>query len=311
VGAKLRTLFELQRYDEMLSLGKDSLTIGESERLGYLCNYIQMPLALAEAKLGDEQSAIERADAVVQSLEQINATGINLGLAYETRARVALYGNDVDGCTKHISLCREQYSNRNNPALVGKYDKLVEEAKKSKIGSISRIGLNTNRLAQSNFSIEETMSTILASCDQYKECTQRLLELFVEYSEAASGYMYVLNSDGPLLTAQTGEDPPIKGLLSFVKEFLSSELSQEDEKTATDTRSTTEGTSTGIWTKYGLSGYRPILIGHHTKAGYTITGVVVLVIRKSRKFTYPIDLIGPVSRFLSESGNVVSQIAEY
>jgi hypothetical protein len=311
VGAKLRTLFELQRYDEMRTLGRESLAIGEREELGYLCNYIQMPLALAEAKLGDEQSGVERADSIVQSLEQIEATGINLGLAYETRARVAIYSNDTEGCTKSISLCREQYVDRINPALVAKYDKLVQEAKNSEAGAFSRVVLKSNLFEQSGNSIEETMSTILTSCDGYKEGAQRLLELFVEYSATASGYLYTLQSDGPLLVAQSGKERPVDGLLSFVKEFLSTELSQEDDNTATDTRSTTGGNSTGIWAKHGLSGYRPVLIGHHTQSGYVVTGLVVLIMRKNRKFIYPIDLIGPASKFLLESGNVASQIAEY
>lgn len=311
VGAKLRTLFELQRYDEMRTLGSEALAIGERKGLGYLCNYIQMPLALAEAMIGKEQNAVERSDSIINALEQIEATGINLGLAYETRARVAMHCFDVDGCTKYTALCREQYIDKDNPALIAKYDKLVQEGKHFPGGTFSRIVLKTNLFEHSGSSVEETMATILTSCSGHEKRTQRLLDIFMEYSAADDGYLFTLQNDGPVLVAQSGRIRSGDRLESLVTEFLRSELSQEGDITETETQSSTTGSSVDIWARHGLGGYKPVLLGHYEKSAYVITGLVVLVAHKRRNFIYPIDLVGPASKFLLESGNVVSQIAQY
>jgi hypothetical protein len=69
----------------------------------------------------------------IESWKNAGATGLNLGLVYENRARIAIILNDSDVFDIHSKRCAEEYLGKNNPALAAKYDKLIQEARKAGI----------------------------------------------------------------------------------------------------------------------------------------------------------------------------------
>jgi hypothetical protein len=92
-----------------------------------MSNYIELPFALVEAQLGEIASAYKRCNAVVAYYTTRGITGVNLGIAYETGARIALLTEDHEKYQTYANLCAQQYLSVDNPALVAKYEKLVHE----------------------------------------------------------------------------------------------------------------------------------------------------------------------------------------
>ena len=75
--------------------------------------------------------AVELADMLIQSWKSLGTVGLNLGLAYETRARVALAMKEQQDFATYARLCAEHYRAKRNPALAAKYARLIHEAEKA------------------------------------------------------------------------------------------------------------------------------------------------------------------------------------
>jgi tetratricopeptide (TPR) repeat protein len=86
-GAYVQTLIELERYSEAESEGRRFLQAAQKQDLGFMCNYIRIPLAVAEAKRGNFESAVGTAETAIETFRALGSTGVNLGLAHEARAR--------------------------------------------------------------------------------------------------------------------------------------------------------------------------------------------------------------------------------
>jgi Protein kinase domain/AAA ATPase domain len=132
IGAWMTTLADLDRSDDALRLGLKSVVEAERVNLVAMKHYIDVPLGLVEAKLGRFDSAKARIDAAIAMREAEGFEGATLGWVYEARARVAIRENDEGTFEKYAQLCRQQYRKTGgNPALAAKYERLMQEARKS------------------------------------------------------------------------------------------------------------------------------------------------------------------------------------
>jgi hypothetical protein len=308
VAAHLRTLLELKQIDRVVELGTSALETAEREDLGYLCNYIRMPLAQAYCKLGDRENAVMHANAVVRYFREIGATGINLGLAYETRARIAIDMKDAEGYKMYHDLCAEQFIGKNNRALAAKVDKLEEEAEHPELG-----------LPDGTASAVETdpqsacykLTQALMSCNSSEERMRRLLAIFIEQSASAEGVVYSMQKDGPVLSAQSSNITIPANVESRAKSYISAELEDTADTTASSSQIGSSSAFTTAWTGVEAEEYRPVLLGHHTKEGFAVTGLVLLLLDPKTKFKYPADIISTASKILLDAGDVATFVVSH
>ena len=61
-------------------------------------------LALAEAKLGDCARAAERIESVIAQAVELGIVGLNLGVLYEARTRIALWAGDRTALERRYKL---------------------------------------------------------------------------------------------------------------------------------------------------------------------------------------------------------------
>jgi hypothetical protein len=120
-GALLRTLVERRRYQEAIALGEGFLERARELELGYLINYLRMPLSLALCGARRFEEAAEQADAAIADLLALGSTGLNLALAYETRARVARAADDEASFAHFATLGAEQLPLANRRLLDAGY----------------------------------------------------------------------------------------------------------------------------------------------------------------------------------------------
>lgn len=306
----LYSLLELGRTEKAVEQGRVALAAAERVQLGYMSNYIRMPLAIAEAKLRNFEIALSHYREVIIRYESLKITGFYLGLAYETRARIAISMNDSDNFKAYAKQCAKRYLIGGNPALAAKYDTLLQEARLFKI----RIPFDLETTSDLLQSKQETQyahfSRELLLCDTPKERARWSLEMLVMRSNSRGGLLYTIGNQGPLLVAEYGNHPTPSEIDNVLNEYLSAELFGSEEVTVTETDYEAVSGDGAKWMSQAGEFY-PILIGHHTFNGYTITGLAVLLLDPHKDFEYPNDLILALSECWSRTNDAQSAFAAF
>jgi tetratricopeptide (TPR) repeat protein len=144
-SAHLRTLNELGRLDEALELAQRYVAAAEHSEIGYMANHVRRQLALILAKLGRHAEAAQTADGVIASFASLGSTGLNVGVAYETRARVALLSDDRDAFDLNAAECSRIFTESGNPALIAKSEKLRQDSQKMQTSFAGTLGVPVDR----------------------------------------------------------------------------------------------------------------------------------------------------------------------
>lgn len=307
-GAYLRTLFALGRFRHTETLGKQAIESAESEQLGFMVHYLKMPVALAQAKLGDHQNAIKTADSALEHFERLGSSGINLGLAYETRARIAIYMSDYESYRRYAQACAVHLTTKGNSALAAKYEALEREAKDPKFGfdTISKLA---DSPSGNKTLVARLVSERLIGLTALHERARAILELIIEHSQTEGGFLYTLQKTGPVLSARSGDHQPPAEIETLVKNHLIVELDDTRDVTAMGDDEESYLEQITKWTGVSSDKYHPVLLGHYTKSGFAVTGLAVLLLDPTKGFKYPSELIDVVSRFLMNYGDIVTHIA--
>jgi tRNA A-37 threonylcarbamoyl transferase component Bud32 len=297
-AARVRVLVELGELEAARACGASDLAKAEAAQLGYACNYIKMPLALALAALDDLQAATEHADAALRTFEQLGSRGIHLVLAYETRARVALAARDMTEYVRCTELCAAQCAAANSRVLNAKYEKLKRAASSVEV----RVSLPALDAAD-EFSVltGSQLTSVLVGCNQPNDRAQRALDLLMRRCGAQAGYLYLLGPHGPNLVAQVGTRDVARGLLAFVEEYLDLQLQDDDLQTGSQDADADE--VQGVWIDDEGRVHHPILLSHQSETGSVVTGLAIAVMRSTQRFVPAGTLAAHLSRLIQDAGD--------
>ncbi|MBN1654218.1 MAG: protein kinase [Deltaproteobacteria bacterium] len=302
-GVYLNTLFHLGRLQEVKELGRKFLEAAERENLGIAGTLISVAVAPALAKLGETEQAVRLVEKVIDEVEAAGITGVNLGVAYETRARVAIFMNDDECFSKYAERCAEQYKSGHNYALTARYEKLIQEARQAELIVSSELAQAAEFSQESARSVISTVASMLEECKGPDERAERALQLLVEKSDCAGGFLFTIQKEGPVLSAQSGNYPPPPDMDTMVKSYILSEVEDSDDSMHRSSSIDSALEKTVRWTEQKKERYRPLVLGHNTPRGFGITGLAVLVLSRDRVFNFPGDALTAVSKFLIDAGD--------
>ena len=305
-GVYINILFELGRLEEAKEEGRKLLGAAEKENIGIGRNIIRRALALAEAKLGEHESAVKRLEAAIEQLKSLGVTGLYLGSVYETRARVAVVMNDDERFRIYAKLCAEQYQAGHNPALTAKYEKLVQEARRAKLGVSDDVARAADFSELSAETVLTLVAGMLVDCKGPQERAERVLELLIRQSNCAGGFLYTMQQQGPALSAKIGDRPAPAEMDSMVKTYIAAELDDAKEVTLRNGDPEDSSDKTSEWTNRQGEKYRPVLLGHGSEAGFTVTGLAVLLVSPDKLFNFPHGIVSALSKILLDTGDVVT-----
>jgi tetratricopeptide (TPR) repeat protein len=298
-GAHLRTLDELGRTRDALDVGRGYMAAAEKLGLGYVTTYIAMALALVEAKVGNKETAVGIADGAIEQLTSLGCRGLTLGVAYETRARIALVCADKPAYSRHLGLCRDIYTTRGNAALVTKFEKLRRSAhtvKKAPAPISGKAGF---------FTTAATIGTSrLDLCQGAESRANCALTMVMDQCGATAGVLYLVGAHGPFAAASFGKTDDDLGALAL--EYLMSEAA--DVETTGECTSITTGESKTDWSGAAGEKYRPVLLTHESPEGFLVTGVAVVALSPDSAFAYPSRVANEVSRHLRRMGDVTGMV---
>jgi serine/threonine protein kinase/predicted ATPase len=234
-ASRLRCLLELGRVQEAQTIGHDYLRTAEEYGCSYLLHQLALPVALIEARLGHEDRAVALAETAISEWKSLGVTGITMGLAFETRARIAIYADDPKTFRKYAKLCGEQYRTGYSPTLTARYQKLIQDAHTAYAGIPLEVK-QASELVQSLNQKGDLLTSIreyLAPCQTYQRLLDRALELMIKRTGSKGGFLYLFEgSELKLVTKTTTGDPPDHiyqaiqdAFTSFEEEISQSEIS--------------------------------------------------------------------------------------
>jgi serine/threonine protein kinase/tetratricopeptide (TPR) repeat protein len=305
MGAYLKTLLELDRTNDVIEIAEKKLVEAENAGLQVETSNIRLPLAIAYAKQGKFESALKQSETSINSYRALGSTGMNIGGAYENRARVAVLMGDEESFRTYANLCAEQYKAGRNPALTAKYEKLMQFAARADLGVTDALAHAADATSQlSGFEVKTVSADLLSDCQGAEARAQRVIDLLVQQSNSSGGYLYTLQEEGAKLVAQNGTNEPPNRMDTMVGEYLAAEANEYKEVTMTcaDLKSAT--TSRFDWTFIQGSEYHPVLLGHNADNQFVITGLAVLFTNANKVFRFPTESVIAMSKSLHDAGDV-------
>jgi tetratricopeptide (TPR) repeat protein len=96
--------------------------------------------AVAEAKLGNYESALKAIQELIDQQRQQGIAGLKLGLSYEACARIAIVSGDEDEFDRFARLTAREYRHGAGCPLGARYDALLNEARRRGFDPSPQIG---------------------------------------------------------------------------------------------------------------------------------------------------------------------------
>jgi hypothetical protein len=257
-----------------------------------------MPLAVACAEVGEFARAAELADTTIHGLRVAGSDGLNLVLAFETRARVAILARDTPAYESYARACAEQCRAAGSRVLGAKYERLVRAA--------TTASVHVPDAAPDHVLATLTgtqLTSVLVGCDRPSERAERALSLLLRRSGAEIGYLYLIGDHGPELVAKTGPNEPPLGLPSVVSEFIDSEL-HERELSTRSMENEDVPAKNSLWPSAQGEQHQLVLLSHQMPEGFAVSGVAALVVKAGSVFSHPGSLASHLSRLVFDAGDV-------
>jgi hypothetical protein len=128
--AHVRILHALGRGADALGYGQLYLEAARHAELDYRTEHLRLTLAQVLASLGDASAAVSSADQALASLKAHDVSGLALGSAHESRARVASILGDYAAFETHARRCADIFLKHRHPPLIAKHDRLIRDAQR-------------------------------------------------------------------------------------------------------------------------------------------------------------------------------------
>jgi hypothetical protein len=295
-GAHVRVLDAAGSGSDAVEHGRRYLLQALGAELGFTTNYILMPLAVAEAKQGMPEGA-SHAMRVVEHFKRFGTTGLNLALAYETRARVALAENDRPTYEQYATLLGQLCSATNTDVFSAKLHKLQRDAQASRVISVRPVAAQAAVTAAGY----TRLKSALQACSDLAGRAQVALIGLAAQCRATEGFLYYMTENGPRCVAALGSQrAPTAEIERGVCEYIAAETSGENAYTQDGSEPKTVSQISVLVE----SSMYPVLLSHYVEqGGYAITGLALLVMGPNRTLSAAHELAAQVSRLSAELGD--------
>jgi hypothetical protein len=302
-GAHVRALHELGAHETARERGTEYLAQAEQAGLGYMINFIKMPLALVLATLQDIETGTRYADETIASFTALGTSGLNLVLAYETRARIAILAKNEADYERYSALCAQYSRGAKSRVLIAKHERLKQAARVAEVRA-TEITITTEiggtRLG---------LTSVMLGSQKPSERAHKALDLLLRSSGTERGFLYWMSEQGPELSAQIGDKEAPEGLTAYVSQYLRTELHEVELKTRS-LEEDLDAKNTALWTSELGERYRPLLLSHQMAGGFAVTGVAIVVETSATHFVHPGAVVAHLSRLAADSGDASPTFVE-
>jgi len=280
VSACVEIWVALGRAADAKRLGARALELARERELGASDNDIVRALALAEGKLGELDSASARLDALIERQRAMGVTGLNLGMTYEARARVAIWAGARADVERFGRLTAEQYRHGRGSLLGTRYERLMEEARGRGVSLLPTLSaFETTIFGKTEFgaraSIMSSIVTAMQGAHDRSARAERALRLLCDARGTRAGYLYLAGDERLQLAASSSGGVPDDILQRLVSDFWS----QLESDTEPDTEMMVSEDQTQhlqVWRDRQGTAYQPLLLNGRLNGNGVVAGLAVL-----------------------------------
>jgi hypothetical protein len=235
VAGQVETLVQLGRSERARTLGTHALERCRERGIEASAQELVCALALAEAKLGEFESAVARLHELIQRQLSIGATGLVLGASYEARARVAIWARDEDALAEYGRLTAQQYRRGAGSPLGARYEQLMDEARVTfphRMSEFAEFDLaSVGGTRSGHTSVAKLVTQVLRQATTPEERATFALSLLCEDRGALGGHLYLVEEQGIALAATQTAAPAAPELAQLAQDWLTRELEESEQAT--------------------------------------------------------------------------------
>jgi hypothetical protein len=271
----IEALIDRDQFEEARAFGQRVLRKCDELGMVVVRFEIERALALAEAMLGEQSAAEARLERIIAAQREFGVTGLNLGLSYEARARIAIWCDDRCAVEKYAQLTAAEYGHSRGSALGARYERLRLEAQSHGVTTLrpknpvhdsghASIGRD---LDNAPVTVDSSLGQRLAAITDHTERAHYALQLLCAAHAARHGHLYLMR-DGRLTYAATcGTDSPSAVVDAQVRAFWDTQLDDADLPTAfLPTNAWPSLSGATVWTTPDGTSLRPLIL-HCTLEG--------------------------------------------
>jgi Protein kinase domain/AAA ATPase domain len=272
-AAHVRLLVELERYDEAIEHGMVYLRSAEELGLGYLAHCIRIPLSQALCR-ADAQSARIMADAALEGFRAIGSTGLNLVLALENRARIALE-TEGPAAFEHFATM----SSTENALVSARMRRALRYGRAEPVADVASTPVSE---------LASEIRSVLNSGTGLGESMHRVVGILTHRTAARGGVLYARIGTNLKRIAWSGDVPHLDELDVWARVYFEGQVTAQDAST-----SALDNLPEVVPAAYGIPEgmYVPRLLGHEETSGYFHTGLLVLAMPTVSHVTW-LDPVG-------------------
>lgn len=304
----VRVLSELERNEEAAECGQRYLRTLASEALGAIDFGLGQVTADALTRIGRTQDALVMIEQYIDMHQRAGTRGLRLGLAYETRARLAIAMHDEQAVQQYTRLCAQQYKGGRHLALLNRYARLLREADAGGIALTT--GLRFGADLQSSALHTQTAHTVqsrLFGCVGAAERAEAGLRVLLEASGAEQGYLFGLRDNRLHQLAPTeAEAAGPAALREWLEGYLRTELKGE-VSTVIDSGMHDSEEASRFRDERGRE-FEPVLLHGRHEGDTVVAGVAAIHYPSAKRLTLRPGVIEALTEILIADG-VVEPVA--
>jgi tetratricopeptide (TPR) repeat protein len=296
-------LGELGRGEEAVSRAQEYLEVCTREQIETLHQSVHVATALALARAGRYEPAVQMIERVIEGAEQLGVFGLALGVRYEARARIALWMKDRAAFDHYAACCANEYQLGKNPSLLAKFGRLMEEAVVEQPAHAT-LPQHLLELASATTGGEyETLQSRLLECIDRHDRARCAITMLLQHTESPGAYLFGVYDELAIeLLAAVPELPVEPAFKEWIRQSIAAELSVETAATRTGER---EGDTLDLAPRYtdeaGRS-YEPMWL--LDPPSRRIAGVMALQVTSGPRTMPPRELRCQIAALLLEHGDV-------
>jgi hypothetical protein len=195
--ALAETLLAAGDHERARTVARDAVVAGSDPDYGNLQAALRSErvLALAEAALGDHESAARRLeDAIARAADR--KSPLLSGALHEALARVALAARDSIGFARHAAEAELHFRSSRNPVLVARAERLAENANTLQTtGARQAVSVVAKDAVTMPIARGPSHSAVLAQCRDRSERASTALRLLIDATRAVRGYLFLADAN--------------------------------------------------------------------------------------------------------------------
>jgi hypothetical protein len=301
-ASHVRLLATVGRMRDATAHARAYLAVCERDNLLSPGHALHLAAALVLAPNAPAE-AVRLVEAGLEAARAQNRSGLALGAMLEARARLALRAGDRARFEHFTALCAKEYGRTDNPALLAKLSKLLDEARQQGVLSMPPEAASTADVVSDTDSDYATVQSRMRECVDVHERSRCALTLLLQNVESRSGYLYAIGHGGVALLSGLPDGAPPVSLDSWVRARVEAELGEDALDTDDSIDTDDSGDVSNRFVDRDQRSFEVVLLGTAVEGVHKVAAAFVHQVSGGPRIVVNRSLVTQVAKQLLEHGD--------